>query len=728
MRGKLLSVALVVLMFLGCFGVVGTRIQENNNVDIREYVPGEVIVGFCTGLEKGDLGYIDVREINSFKGYVVKEKIEALNAAVVKVDEGQEMDFIDSIVGSPFVKYAEYNRIVHILSTPNDPLWEQQWGPMRIHCEKAWDTDIGDSDVVIAIVDTGVDYTHEDLAGNYISGGYDWVNDDSDPMDDNNHGTHCAGIAAAVMNNNKGIAGVAQVSIMAEKVLDSGGSGSSSDVADGILHAADNGADIISMSLGSSDSSSVIEDACNYAYNSKDVILVAAAGNDGSPSISYPARYDTVIAVGAIDTTDERCDFSNYGDDLELVAPGYRIVSTIPGDNYDFYSGTSMACPHVAGVASLAISRYPGKNNVWIRQKLIDSAEDLGSEGWDRNYGYGLVDARLEGGGPSPWPKVILEIHKIEGIDPIEVILGGDPEWYYEVGVGSGSYFEYNGHEQVIIPGWWWIFVWNSQNIWMPDKDYSFDAENPETTVKIKLMEHDGILEGGKDDLADISSYSGGGADNSIEDVRGAIYNGAYNLITNELTGDFIRQDGAYYVTSGEDDGSTSVDENDAKIWFKITDNYEKSEPDLDAQGELIWNKVKPGSTNTGIIYVKNIGEIDIYGQNNLNWRITEYPSWGTWTFTPSSGTNLKPEDGPVNVQVSVIAPNQRGKIFEGKIKIENTDNPDDYAYIDIILRTPKNKLLVNPLFAKVLERFPILGQLFSFFINGNNWHGYSFR
>jgi len=441
---------IVIIMVIGSFGVFGTSPVINSDVSVKEYVPGEIIIGFHTQLE--NLNSINVREIESFEGYNIKEKIEVLNVAVVEVDIGEEQAFIDSISNSPFVKYAELNVIVHAFYTPNDPRWDAQWGPQRIHCGEAWDRQQGSSSVKIAIVDTGIDYNHEDLADNYVSGGYDWVNDDNDPMDDRGHGTHCAGIAAAVMDNNKGIAGVAQVSIMAEKVLSSGGSGSSSDVADGIIHAADNGADIISMSLGSSSPSSVIENACDYAYNNKGVVIVAASGNDYSDEVSYPAAYETVIAVGAIDQYDQKCDFSNYGEDLELAAPGYRIISSVLDNNYDFYSGTSMACPHVAGVAALTKSQHPSWTNIQIREELQNTAEDLGDPGKDIYYGYGLVDARLSGEGPDDKAKINIEIHKVQALDAIDLL--SEAEWYYKVSVDSQSCFEYDGYEQEILPGW----------------------------------------------------------------------------------------------------------------------------------------------------------------------------------------------------------------------------------------------------------------------------------
>jgi len=168
------------------------------------------------------------------------------------------------------VEYAELNAPVWAVEptpyVPNDPEYFQQWGITKIKADLAWDIEKGSKDITIAIVDTGIDYNHEDL-GNYISGGYDWVNDDANPWDDEEHGTHCAGIAAATMDNSTGVAGIAQVNLIAEKVLDRDGEGTASDVASGIQHAADLGADIISLSLGQSYQSLAVQNACDYAWS-----------------------------------------------------------------------------------------------------------------------------------------------------------------------------------------------------------------------------------------------------------------------------------------------------------------------------------------------------------------------------------------------------------------------------------------------------------------------------
>jgi thermitase len=325
----------------------------------------------------------------AFEKYEVLEKNEELNCILVKARFEKEKVFRESS-GLREVKYVEENKLVRALYVPNDLRWSDQYGPRSIKADDAWDYEKGNKSVKIAIVDTGIQYNHSDLAANYVSGGYDWVNNDSDPYDDNGHGTHCAGIAAAVMDNEIGIAGIAQVSLTSEKVLNKTGWGTTWDVSQGITHAANNSADVISLSLGGGYSTEM-EDACNYAWG-RGCVIVAASGNDGSPLILYPAAYDSVIAVGSTGLSEVLSGFSNYGAAQELVAPGEGILSTVPG-GYSNKGGTSMATPHVAGVAALIKSRYPAFTNEEIRERMRNTAKDLGALGKDDDYGYGLVDA-----------------------------------------------------------------------------------------------------------------------------------------------------------------------------------------------------------------------------------------------------------------------------------------------------------------------------------------------
>lgn len=265
------------------------------------------------------------------------------------------------------------------------------WGVSRIGAPTVHTSVNGDG-VRIAVLDTGIDYTHPDLDENY-RGGYDFVGHDADPMDDNGHGTHCAGIIAAE-DDGSGIVGVAPgAEVYAVKVLDNSGGGYISDVVAGIEWAIENDMQVISMSLGGNSDSYAFRSACDAAYEAG-VLVVAAAGNDGRYSgygdtVDYPARYDSVVAVAATDQSDRRPSWSSTGPDVELAAPGVNIYSTYPG-GYRTTSGTSMACPHVSGVAALLMEAHPGWGNAQVREHLAETADELGRSTW---YGNGLVNA-----------------------------------------------------------------------------------------------------------------------------------------------------------------------------------------------------------------------------------------------------------------------------------------------------------------------------------------------
>ena len=336
----------------------------------------------------------------------IRGDLEKIKALRVEVSEKSRESFLQKIHKNKNVVWVEPNYIIEVESIPNDPLWSEQWSPKKIAADAAWDLGYGSQDVLVIVVDTGVYYTHPDLASNYVAGGYDWVNKDNDPLDDNGHGTHCAGIVAAAINNGEGIAGLAQVKIMAEKFLSSAGSGSSWDAAQAIIHAVDVGKTIsnrmiLSNSWGSSSSSSAVRDAMQYAYQNG-ALIVAAAGNSHSSDPFYPAAYPEVISVSTTDLDDNLATFSNYGSTIELAAPGVSIYSTYLNNGYRSMSGTSMACPHVSGVAALLWSRFPGYTNDLVRTVLYNTADDLGQVGWDQYYGYGRVNAyrAVQGGQP----------------------------------------------------------------------------------------------------------------------------------------------------------------------------------------------------------------------------------------------------------------------------------------------------------------------------------------
>ena len=297
--------------------------------------------------------------------------------------------------------------------TPDDPGIIYQWGLETVDAYGAWDISLGEHDVVVAVLDTGIDWNHPDLEDNMwtsIDGyyGYNVVDDNYFPMDDNihgydddgdwiantytYHGTHVAGIVGATTDNDAGMAGIAQARLMAIKVMNESGEGTDAMVATGIRWATDHGADIITMSLGVEGTSYSLQSAVTYAH-SHGVVMVAAAGNSGTSVVSYPAAYPSVIAVGATDDTDRKATFSNYGTDLDLMAPGVMIYSAQGDSGYQYLSGTSAAAPHVAGVAAIMLSINPGLTTGEVDSALNSTATDIYMTGRDSTSGWGIVNA-----------------------------------------------------------------------------------------------------------------------------------------------------------------------------------------------------------------------------------------------------------------------------------------------------------------------------------------------
>ncbi|MBI2568203.1 MAG: S8 family serine peptidase [Candidatus Schekmanbacteria bacterium] len=313
------------------------------------------------------------------------------------------------------VQWAEPDRWMRVAASPDDPDYTDQWGlhntgqtggtaDADIDAPEAWDLETGDSSVLIAILDTGVDLDHPDLADKIVPvAGADVVNGDSDPSDDNGHGTHVAGIAAAGSDNAQGGAGVCWgCRIVPIKVLDASGYGTYSQIASGIQLAADSGARVINLSLGSTASSETVRLAVQYAQG-KDAVVVGAAGNNDSTSPFYPADFEGVLAVAATDADDARWGFSNRGDWVDVAAPGHQIWSTLFDNTYASWSGTSMAAPFVSGVAGLLLSENPGWSQGLVVEQIRRTADALA----DATLGKGRVNAR-QALATTPTPEVSL--------------------------------------------------------------------------------------------------------------------------------------------------------------------------------------------------------------------------------------------------------------------------------------------------------------------------------
>jgi len=386
----------------------------------NDYLPDEIIVKF-----KPSVPDHVIDRINSTRGAKVFYTSRFAGFKRLKIPTGKTVsEMVGIYLKNPNVEYAEPNYIVYATFEPNDFYYPLQWhfdNPVYggIHLQDAWDIETGDSTIIIAVLDTGVAYETygrfvqaPDLSGTSFVPGYNFIKDTTHPNDDHGHGTHVTGTIAQTTNNNIGVAGIAfNCSIMPVKVLNRPGMGNHAVIADGIYFATDNGAHVINMSLGGTASSITLENAVGYAYN-QGVTIVCAAGNNGPGAPpDYPAAYDAYcIAVSATRYDETMAPYSNTGNYIDLAAPGGYTGADLNGDGYadgviqqtfergvktfeyHFWQGTSMAAPHVSGVAALLISYgLSGPDNV--RNVLETTAEDKGIPGWDQSYGWGIVDA-----------------------------------------------------------------------------------------------------------------------------------------------------------------------------------------------------------------------------------------------------------------------------------------------------------------------------------------------
>lgn len=357
-----------------------------NKIEVEKekgnYAKGEVVVKFKSGKS------LNKKQMDQY-GAETLEESDVVDSKFKVLKVGNVEAVVKALNNNPNVEYAEPNYLFEATWTPNDTYYSgYQYGPQNTDTEAAWDITRGSSSQEIAVIDSGVDYNHPDLDGKTIKG-YDFVDNDYDPMDLNNHGTHVAGTAAAETNNGQGVAGMApNTKILAVRALGANGSGSLNDIADAIRYSADVGAEVINLSLGCNCDTQTLENAVNYAW-SKGSVVIAAAGNDGVSTTFEPASYDNVIAVGAVDSNNNRASFSNYGTWVDVTAPGVDIASTVPNGGYAYMSGTSMASPHVAGLAGLLASQ--GRSNSNIRAAIEQTADPINGTG--TFFEHGLINS-----------------------------------------------------------------------------------------------------------------------------------------------------------------------------------------------------------------------------------------------------------------------------------------------------------------------------------------------
>ncbi len=369
----------------------GTSPQAAPGTSLAEDKANKVLVKYKAGSEKK-------KTLSAAVASKVKKisRIAADLQVLDVADAGAVEGVINELKKDSSVLYAEKNKRLKLHGAFSDPFYSQQWGMTRIKAEQALGiVPAGGNAVVVAVIDTGIDLIHPDLRNRIAPGGYNYVNNNTDVRDDHWHGTAVAGIIAAEAGNGAGIVGVAgglNVKILPLKVADASGGSYLSDFIEAIYGAVQKNADIINISMGSDEYSNAENDAIQHAIE-QGVTVIASAGNDYSTLYNYPASYANVISVGSIAEDESKSDFSNYNNEVDIVAPGEGIATCIPDNKYAEVSGTSFSAPMVSGAAAILKAIDPGLIPDEIDAVIKATAKDKGALGKDNNYGYGIVNA-----------------------------------------------------------------------------------------------------------------------------------------------------------------------------------------------------------------------------------------------------------------------------------------------------------------------------------------------
>ncbi|EKD85331.1 MAG: peptidase S8/S53 subtilisin kexin sedolisin [uncultured bacterium] len=422
---RLITISFFAVFLFLLFGLL--NLPQKAKAQSNDRVPGQILVKFKQGTSQQEID----AQINTHRARILK-RIDKLNVLTLKVPEAVQETILSALSKNPNIEFAEPDYYAQALSAPNDTFFDRQWGlenigqtingvigkvDADIDAPTAWDTT--QDGVKVAILDCGINENHPDLTGKVVDR-QDFTTSASGTNDIYGHGTHVAGIVAAVTNNSDGVAGVCPwCQLLNGKVLDDNGSGAYSWIANGIIWAADNGAKVINLSLGGSASSITLENAVNYAWN-KGVVVVAAAGNSNNPSKTYPAAYINSIAVAATDNQDKRAYFSSYGSSwVDVAAPGLYVFSTwkdaVSNANpqpecygtvcYKYASGTSMSTPIVAGVAGLVWTSIYNQSASSVRARIETTADKIAGTGTYWSAGrVNAANAVSQSASPTPTP------------------------------------------------------------------------------------------------------------------------------------------------------------------------------------------------------------------------------------------------------------------------------------------------------------------------------------
>lgn len=385
----------IVALFLGlyctfCFNIYFVTAKEININNISSKKSNKIIIKYKNSNEGIKTNFDSSSSIKSIEK--VNEKVSIIEA---KSNIDAE-ELYNNLKLNPNVEKIEKDKILKIKSEPRDPMYGQQWYIPNISFTRLWNYNIvSKKGSVVAVIDSGINYNHEDLQGIIADGGYNFYDNNTDIYDDNGHGTEVSGVIDANSNNSKGVVGIASnmpIKILPLKTSNANGESFLSDILRAIDYAIEKRVDVINLSMGSSEYSDIENEEIQKAINSG-VVVVAAAGNDGNSTYEYPASYDNVISVGATDKNNEKTIFSNYNNKISLCAPGENILTTNIQGGYSYCRGTSFSAPIVSAMAAIVKSVRPDLKPQSIKDILQNNALDLGASGRDDYFGYGKVDA-----------------------------------------------------------------------------------------------------------------------------------------------------------------------------------------------------------------------------------------------------------------------------------------------------------------------------------------------
>ena len=376
---------------LKCFGFIsfvllaaGSALGQPKAPDA---VPGQLLVQTRFGADPNA-----VAKALSNNGASEKKQISQIRVHVLKVPEPAIDRVQQALSSTGLFTFVERDHIARTVATPNDPDFTSQWHLSKIQASSAWNMTTGLSSVTIAFADTGVYPTHEDLVSKLLPG-WNFLTGNNNTADGNGHGTATAGSAAAATNNGVGVSALGwSNTVMPLVVADSTGYAYYSNIASAITYAADHGARIINISIAGTSADSTLQSAVSYAWN-KGTVVFAAAGNSSSSSPNYPAACTNAVAVSATDANDNLSSYSNFGNWIDLSAPGDNILTTNNGGGYGYWAGTSFASPIAASVAALVLSVKPSLSASALVTLLEQNSDDLGAPGYDSSFGWGRVNA-----------------------------------------------------------------------------------------------------------------------------------------------------------------------------------------------------------------------------------------------------------------------------------------------------------------------------------------------